>query len=117
MKKTYEFSLFPRGVQTNPYDPDKPRFYDIGTGTLKQGEALIENMAQQHEAWKYMTKRRPYLDFSGDLFDLPVPSEDTPLRLWEGSEILASGGPFGEHYGIDLHESYVYRDSDWQIIE
>ena len=112
MNKIYEFTLHPSG-----YDPDKPRFYVIGAGTLEDGIAIIENMNEQFSEWC------DNQDMSGDvekkLFKLRIPSDATPIYLWEGADIMASGGPFGEQYGKKLFESYnLHHERDeWEINE
>tara|TARA_R110000744_G_C19078993_1_gene531056 strand:+ start:226 stop:549 length:324 start_codon:yes stop_codon:yes gene_type:complete len=107
MNKIYEFTLHPSG-----YDPDKPRFYVIGAGTLEDGIAIVEDMNKQFVAW---------FDNPDDntTFKLRIPSVATPIYLWEGADISASGGPFGEQYGKELFESYWlhHERNEWEINE
>ena len=108
MNKIYEFTLHPSG-----YDPDKPRFYVIGAGTLEDGIAIIEDMNKQFVKWA----EDPVYD-RDKLFDLRIPSVATPIRFWEGGDLFASGGPFGEQYGKELFENYYYTmDNKWEIDE
>ena len=89
--KIYEFTLHP-----SSYDPNKPRFYRIGAGTLEDGIFLIKNMNEQFGEWS------DNQDMSGSvedkLFKLCTPSDATPIHLWEGADIWANGS---ENYCYD----------------
>ena len=104
MNKIYEFTLHPSG-----YDPNSPRFYVIGAGTLEDGIAIIKDMTEQFVAWC----DNPDME---QMFKLRVPSDVTPIWLWEGSDIMASGGPFGEQYGKELFENYSLSNTsdEWE---
>ena len=122
MNKIYEFTLHPSG-----YDPDKPRFYVIGAGTLEDGIAIIKDMEKQFGEWcdELHNNREkhgvplPIKVLEEKMFKLRIPSVDTPIYLWEGADIMASGGPFGEQYGKELFESYdLHHERDeWVINE
>jgi hypothetical protein len=91
MNEIYEFTLHPSG-----YDPNKPRFYCIGAGTLEDGVALIKDMNVQFGEWC------DNQDMSGNvedkLFKLRTSSDATPIHLWEGADIWANGS---ENYCYD----------------
>ena len=113
MNKIYEFTLHPSG-----YDPDKPRFYVIGAGTLEDGIAIIKDMTEQFNEW--CDNQDMSLEQNMEqMFKLRIPSDATPIWLWEGADIMASGGPFGEQYGKELFESYdLHHERDeWEINE
>jgi len=103
MNKIYEFTLHPSG-----HDPKSPRFYRIGAGTLNDGIAIIKDMEKQFGEWFDKWGSVHSIDLEKQLFKLRIPSDATPIWLWEGADLMASGGPFGERYGEELFENYEY---------
>ena len=110
MNRIYEFTLHPSG-----YDPVLPRHYVIGAGTLKDGLELLDDMNHQFVEWanlffadKEKREAAQIEPTTVQLFKLRIPSQSTPISLWEGADIFASGGPFGTQYGKELFEEYIY---------
>ena len=111
MNRIYEFTLHPSG-----YDPVLPRHYVIGAGTLKDGLELLDDMNHQFNEWcDNLQENRhkhgeplPIKVLEEKMFKLRIPSQSTPISLWEGADIFASGGPFGTQYGKELFEEYIY---------
>jgi len=99
MNKIYEFTLHPSG-----YDPKLPRFYRIGAGTLKDGIAIIQDMEKQFGEWC------DNQDMSGNvmkvMFKLRIPADPTPIWLWEGADLYATGGPFGKYWKQHITDSF-----------
>tara|TARA_R100001443_G_scaffold24201_3_gene36407 strand:- start:17815 stop:18180 length:366 start_codon:yes stop_codon:yes gene_type:complete len=99
MNKIYEFTLHPSG-----YDPKSPRFYRIGAGTLNDGIAIIKDMEKQFGEWC------DNQDMSGNvmkvMFKLRIPSDATPIWLWEGCDLCASGGPFGKYWKQHITDGF-----------
>ena len=98
----YEFTLHPSG-----YDPNKPRFYVIGVGSLKDGVAIIKNMNEQFGDW--CDNQDMPGDVNDRIFKLHGPADPTPIWLWEGADLIATSlAP------ADLKE-YVYSmDNKWE---
>ena len=96
MNKIYEFTL-----------ADGGNHYVIGAGTLEDGIAIIEDMYAQFVAWTNDPDK-----FA--MFKLRIPSDNVPIYVYEGSILLAAGGPFGE----ELFENYYYTmDNKWELSE
>tara|TARA_R100000995_G_scaffold79492_1_gene50571 strand:+ start:752 stop:1141 length:390 start_codon:yes stop_codon:yes gene_type:complete len=99
MSKIYEFTLHPSG-----YDPKSPRFYRIGAGTLNDGIAIIKDMEKQFVAWcdgQEIAGSPPSMSLEQNMkqmFKLRIPADPTPIWLWEGADLYATGGPFGEYW-------------------
>tara|TARA_R110002020_G_scaffold13250_3_gene47768 strand:- start:227 stop:655 length:429 start_codon:yes stop_codon:yes gene_type:complete len=125
MNKIYEFTLHPSGYDVavkNLFEAGKPRFYVIGAGTLKDGLELLDDMNYQFNEWcDNLHENRhkhgeplPIKVLEVEMFKLRIPSQSTPISLWEGADIFASGGPFGTpsgakaNYGKELFEEYIY---------
>lgn len=101
MNKVYEFTLFHTDCSV------AKNFYVIGGGTLEDGIALIKEMHEQFLDWG----DRVDIDETA-LFTFRTPSDppwwrhtdDTPIYLWEGADILASDGTEDYYYEPETNQ-------------
>ena len=112
MNKEYEFTLIPSGI-----DPKRPGSYTFGKGTLEDGLRLVKKMDKQFVSWGEKPGAHstfPALYLVELLFDLPKPSDEIPIFVWEGADLYASG-KYVKEKGIYKEEYYYTMDNKWEL--